>query len=249
MEMLHMEGIPVYPFAYPYDRSPAAMDVELQKFRDHYGVNEAAVVRCKRQLDRIRRKLKTIDTLTWKAGLVWGSENHSFHIASSDMRGDPPSFEHELDQFLEEARQRTSTDTRIRLGYIGVPPVYPDLYSFVERDNARIVYNEVQRQFSMPYLCRDLTEQYVRYTYPYEVFYRLQDIQNEIRKRKINGLVHYVQAFCFRQIEDRIIRAFVKIPVLTLEGDIPEPLDARTRLRIEAFLEMLERGKANEISA
>jgi benzoyl-CoA reductase/2-hydroxyglutaryl-CoA dehydratase subunit BcrC/BadD/HgdB len=82
-------------------------------------------------------------------------------------------------------------------------------------------------------------EQYRAYTYPYGVFFRLKDIQREIERREIKGLIHYVQSFCFRQIEDLIIRTRLKIPVLTLEGDRPGRLDARTRLRLEAFLEML----------
>jgi benzoyl-CoA reductase/2-hydroxyglutaryl-CoA dehydratase subunit BcrC/BadD/HgdB len=248
MEILQMEGIPVYAFAYPYDRFPGAMELELRKIQEHYKVDEGAVMRVKKDLDRIRCKLKAIDVLTWKDGLVWGSENHAFLIASSDMRSDPGSFERELDHFLKEVKQRALPETRIRLGYIGVPPIYPDLFSYVEREDIRIVYNEVQRQFSMPYLCSDLVGQYIKYTYPYDIFYRLQDIEKEIQKRRIHGVIHYVQAFCFRQIEDRIIRAFLKVPVLTLEGDIPEPLDARTKLRIEAFLEMLGRGETKGIT-
>jgi benzoyl-CoA reductase/2-hydroxyglutaryl-CoA dehydratase subunit BcrC/BadD/HgdB len=56
----------------------------------------------------------------------------------------------------------------------------------------------------------------------------------------VDAVVHYVQSFCFRQIEDLIIRKKLPLPILTLEGDKPTPLDARTKIRIEAFLEMLQ---------
>lgn len=101
------------------------------------------------------------------------------------------------------------------------------------------MFNEVQRQFAMPYEVDDLVEQYRLYTYPYGVFYRLEDIQKEVEKRQLDGIIHYVQSFCFRQIEDMIYRDKLDLPILTIEGDAPGKVDARTRLRIESFLEML----------
>jgi benzoyl-CoA reductase/2-hydroxyglutaryl-CoA dehydratase subunit BcrC/BadD/HgdB len=245
MEVLQMEGTPVYPFAYPYDRSPQAMGVEIRKLREHYGVREEEVEEAKRKLDRIRGKLNRMDALTWRDGLVSGEENHRFLVASSDMKGDPWTFEREVDAFLEEAEQRAPhpDEEEIRLGYLGVPPIWQDLYEKVERPGVRIVFNEIQRQFSMPYLAPRLDEQYLRFTYPYEVFFRLEDIQRESIRRGLDGFIHYAQTFCFRQIEDKILRHHLSAPVLTLEGDRPEPLDARTETRIEAFLEMLDRER------
>ena len=92
----------------------------------------------------------------------------------------------------------------------------------------------------MPYLCNDIVEQYRRYTYPYSIFHRLEDIKKEIQKRKIDGVISYAQAFCHRQIDNILIKKHCNKPVLTLEGDQPGPLDARTKLRIESFLDMLE---------
>ncbi|RLA77665.1 MAG: 2-hydroxyacyl-CoA dehydratase, partial [Deltaproteobacteria bacterium] len=82
---------------------------------------------------------------------------------------------------------------------------------------------------------------------PYSFFFRLQDIKAEIERRQIDGLIHYVQAFCFRQIQDVLLRREVRVPVLTLEGDRPGPLDARTLLRLESFLEMLRQRKGKWI--
>jgi benzoyl-CoA reductase/2-hydroxyglutaryl-CoA dehydratase subunit BcrC/BadD/HgdB len=245
MEVLQMEGTPVYPFAYPYDRSPQAIGLEIGKLREHFGVRAEEVEEAKGRLDRIRRKLNRLDVLTWRDGLVSGGENHRFLVASSDMKGDPCAFEREVDAFLEEVRQRVRTPggEEIRLGYLGVPPIWQDLYQKVERPGVRIVFNEIQRQFSMPYLAPSVEEQYLRFTYPYEVFFRLEDIQRESVRRGLDGFIHYAQTFCFRQIEDKILRHHLPTPVLTLEGDRPEPLDARTETRIEAFLEMLHRDR------
>lgn len=250
MEVLQMEGTRVYPFAYPYDRSPRTMGEEIGKLRAHYRVRAEDVEEVKRNLDRIRRKLNDLDLLTWRDRLVTGQENHAFLVSSSDMKGDPVAFEGEVDAFLEEVRQRVPLHRHeeVRLGYLGVPPICKDLYEKIERPGVRIVFNEIQRQFSMPYLARDMVQQYLLFTYPYEVFFRLQDIQREAIRRGLDGFVHYVQAFCFRQIEDKIFRSCLPKPVLTVEGDRPEVLDGRTETRIEAFLEMLRRDKANSLS-
>jgi benzoyl-CoA reductase/2-hydroxyglutaryl-CoA dehydratase subunit BcrC/BadD/HgdB len=245
MEVLQMEGTRVYPFAYPYDRTVQAMQEEIQKLRDHFGARDRDVEEVKRHLDRIRRKLIDLDELTWRHHLVTGGENHAFLVASSDMRGDPWAFEREVDAFLEEARQRVPSpgDVSVRLGYLGVPPIWRDLYEAIERPGVRVVFNEIQRQFSMPCLAPEIEQQYLLFTYPYAIFFRLEDIQRETVRRGLDGFIHYAQAFCFRQIEDKILRHYLSKPVLTIEGDRPEPLDGRTRTRIEAFLEMLRREK------
>jgi len=91
----------------------------------------------------------------------------------------------------------------------------------------------------MPFHTDDLVEQYLLYTYPYDIFGRIEDIRREVRRRRIAGLIHYTQSFCFRQIQELIIRRHVDVPILTIEGDAPAKLDARTKVRIESFVEML----------
>jgi benzoyl-CoA reductase/2-hydroxyglutaryl-CoA dehydratase subunit BcrC/BadD/HgdB len=91
----------------------------------------------------------------------------------------------------------------------------------------------------MPFETEDLVDQYARYTYPYEIFGRIADIKAEVGRRRISGLIHYTQSFCFRQIQDMIIRKRIDVPVLTIEGEFPTQLDARTKVRLQGFVEML----------
>jgi benzoyl-CoA reductase/2-hydroxyglutaryl-CoA dehydratase subunit BcrC/BadD/HgdB len=91
----------------------------------------------------------------------------------------------------------------------------------------------------MPGKTYEIVDQYLEYTYPYHIRFRLEDIKREIRRRRLDGIIHYVQAFCFRQIEDMIIRNELDLPVLTIEGNRPGRIDVRTKIRIEAFLDML----------
>ena len=102
-----------------------------------------------------------------------------------------------------------------------------------------MVFNEVQRQFSMPFLERDLIDQYLRYTYPYDIKGRIDDIKEAIEERNLHGLIHYTQTFCHRQIYDIIFRETLALPILTIEGDRPGNLDGRIALRVETFIQML----------
>ena len=239
METLEMQGIEIIPFAFPYGRDRDMLAMQLGKLAERLGAEWTAVERWKVRLDAVRQKIHEVDELTWRDGKVTGAENHLWQISASDFWGDVDRFERELDLFLAEARAREPQSGGIRVGYAGIPPIFTDFYEFLEQKGARVIYNEVQRQFAMPFETDDIVEQYARYTYPYDVFGRIEDIQREIERRNIRGLIHYVQSFCFRQIQDLILRKHISIPILTLEGEAPAPLDARTRVRIEGFVEML----------
>lgn len=280
IELFQYQGKRVVPFAYPYDRSEAALAVEVEKLLRIFGVTYGEALEAKRRLDRIRRTLLRLDELTWKEGKVSGEENHRFLVSASDFNGDPDRFETEVEAFLREAEGRSAAPEGLRLGYLGVPPIWDDFYQIAEEANTRVVFNEMQRQFAMlpsvapPLLThrRDLhgetreakarptaetsglvegegsgdesaedalLQQYLRYTYPYDVFTRIEDIRREAHRRRLDGLIHYVQSFCFRQMEDLLLRKEVGLPVLTLEGDRPGPVDATTHTRIESFKEML----------
>lgn len=239
MEVLSLKGVETVPFAYPHDRHPESIRFEIEKLMRHFGVGWDAVNLSRERLGRIRRKVREIDRLTWEENRVTGSENHYYQVCTSDMNSDPNRFETDVDAFIAEARTRSPFKDKLRLAYIGVPPIFDDLYQFTENLGARVVFNETQRQFAMPYDTQDMVEQYLAYTYPYDIFHRLSDILLELERRKVDAVIHYVQSFCFRQIEDMIVRQKVPLPILTLEGDKPTPLDARTKIRIEGFLEML----------
>ncbi len=179
--------------------------------------------------------------MTWKDNLVSGWENHYYLVSSSDFNRDPDQYQDELQSFIEKARTREPYRDKVRLAYMGVPPIFTDLYQVLESLGGQVVYNEVQRQFSMPWASNNIVEQYIKYTYPYGAFARLEDIQAEVARRNIDGIIHYTQSFCYRQIEDLIFREKLDLPFLTLEGDRPGRVDARTRMRLEAFINMLIR--------
>lgn len=242
LETFRIKGSPpILTFNYPHNRDAGRLESEMKRLAGNLGTTLEAAERQMSLLKPLRQKLKVLDELTWQTDRVTGGENHLWLVSSSDFNQDPALFEEKLDDFLAEAQKRPVKESNIRLAFAGVPPIFSDLYDYLESRGASVVLNEMQRQFSMPYDSSSLVEQYLQYTYPYDVFFRLQDLKKEIQHRKIQGVIHYVQTFCHRGIEDIVLREKLKVPVLTLEGDAPGPLDARTRLRIDIFLEMMEK--------
>ncbi len=239
METLQLKNINIIPFAYPYDRDPVALKAEIEKLMRIFDVDREAVDKTKAQLDQIRCLCQEIDVMTWRDNQVSGGENHYYLVSSSDFNGDPIAFAREMQGFIDAARSRRPWQDRVRLAYIGVPPIFTDLYANLEAMGARVVFNEVQRQFSMPFNTGDIVEQYRQYTYPYGAFARLDDIIAQLELRRVDGIIHYTQTFCFRQIEDMIYREKIRLPFITLEGDQPGRMDARSRMRLEAFVSML----------
>ncbi|MEW5761588.1 MAG: 2-hydroxyacyl-CoA dehydratase [Bacillota bacterium] len=239
METLELAGRKIIPFAYPFDGDPDLLRMQIEKLMAAFGVSWPEVLETKRRLDRVRQLVWRVDELTWRENRVGGWDNHYYQVCCSDFNGDPETFAAEVAAFLARAEAAGRREGEVRLGYIGVPPIMGDLYAYLEERGARVVYNETQRQFSMPFATGDLVEQYRFYTYPYGIFYRLQDIERELERREVRGVIHYAQSFCYRQIEDIIIRRRLRVPVLTIEGDRPGWLDERTRIRLDAFVELL----------
>jgi benzoyl-CoA reductase/2-hydroxyglutaryl-CoA dehydratase subunit BcrC/BadD/HgdB len=236
-EILRYRGVRTIPFSFPYDRDREILSREINKLTKELGADAEKLTGVEGSIAETRKTLATIDEMTWK-GLVKGAENHLWLVRASDMLGDYRKYNDDAHEFITIARERRKIEG-LRIGYIGVPPILLDIYEFIESVGGHVVYNETQRQFSLPYKTQDIVDRYLRYTYPYGVFARLEDIKEEIQRRRIQGVIHYVQAFCYRAIEDVILREVLNVPIISIEGDLPKKLDTRTRLRIEAFIEML----------
>ena len=244
-ERLQDDGLSVIPFLFPYSPDDTEfLDMTLARFAVALGTTVAGAGEWKLRLDRIRKSAHRVDQLAWRENRVTGAEQHQWLVSCSDFLSDPAKYESEAAAFLTEAESRQPLPRALRIALLGVPPICSDFFTFLEQHGARVVFNEIPRQFAMPYAASSLREQYARYTYPYDVFHRLDDIRTELAQRSVDGVIHYVQSFCHRQIQDPIIRRALDRPMLTLEGDRPGPLDMPTETRLEAFLEMLQKKGA-----
>ncbi|MEM3438611.1 MAG: 2-hydroxyacyl-CoA dehydratase [Thermoplasmata archaeon] len=238
LDFLYFKGIKIIPFSFPYDKSRKKLTYEIESLIEKLKVKEEDLKEIIDKVNDARKIAWKIDEMTVK-DIVKGSENHYFLVNTSDFLGDIEFYMKEANNFIKNLEKRNVIDYNIRIGYIGVPPIFTDIYEFLERNGAHVVFNEVQRQFSMPFPDADWVDKYLNYTYPYSVYDRIRDIKNEISKRKIEGIIHYVQSFCHRQIVDLVIKENLDVPVLTIEGNRPGKLDERTKIRLESFIDML----------
>ncbi|MFC1907860.1 2-hydroxyacyl-CoA dehydratase family protein [Chloroflexota bacterium] len=247
MEVLKLKGLKVIPFAYPDRPDTQRMQYTLEALAETLGTTMEAANRVRNELKPCRRLALKLDRLTWKEGIVSGFENHLWLVSTSDFNQDYHKYYQQLQELLAACQQRQPYPAdSLRLAYIGVPSVYAqDLYNHLESNGARAVFNETQHQFAMPKPGKFLVEQYSNYTYPYSIYERLKDITTELKRRQVDGIIHYVQVFCHQGIGDIIFRDALKLPILTLEGNDDFFLTHHIKTRVEAFLDMLERSRRN----
>ncbi|MCJ7604649.1 MAG: 2-hydroxyacyl-CoA dehydratase [Dehalococcoidales bacterium] len=246
METLKLRGLNTVPFAFPDTLDRGRMTGVIKQMATDFGTSLWAAEEAKNGMKSAREAVRQLDEMTWRENTVSGWENHLWLVSSSDFNGDIKQYEADVRELIGkcQGRQPYPAD-EIRLAYIGVPSVFArELYPFIEQHGARVVFNEVQRQFTMPEPGNTLAEQYTSYTYPYSISERLADITAEIERRRIDGVIHYVQAFCHRGIGDIVFREKLDRPILTLEGNADFFLNNHLQTRLEAFLDMIERGRA-----
>ncbi len=242
IEVWQSKGMRVIPFGFPQSRQREAMVKEIDHLMNTFKVSMREVKEVIEKLYPIRQRVKYLDELTWRHNKATGFENHLWQVSCSDFNGDPDKFSKDLEEEIDEIESRSSfPDNEVRLGYIGVPPIIEDIYALVEANGGRVVFNEVQRAFTMAEASAEdsIYDIYLSYTYPYDLKARLVDIKGAIEERSLDGVIHYTQSFCHRGIEDILVKQQLGVPVLTIEGDLPGKADARTKLRLESFMDML----------
>lgn len=251
LEVLERKGVKMIPFGFPHGKEMASMEHQIETLRLQMGVSKTAVEEWRQKLGKIRDLGIEMDELSYKSNQLSGFENHLFLVSFSDFMNDPDAYEKMLKEKIADAKSRNPYQDKIRLGYIGVPPMQSDLYDYLESMKARVVYNEVQREFMFPRWAEseNVTKQYLNYTYPYDLSSRLVDMKHQIIDRQLDAIIHYTQAFCHKAAEDMIIKSELNVPVLQIEGDKLNVLDARTKLRIEAFVDMLKDKKEFDLCA
>jgi len=171
---------------------------------------------------------------------ITSQEAHLVQVSTSDFNSDPVGWEKWVRSIIIDSKDRDPSHDGPRLAYVGVPPIITDMFPMLDSLGGNVVFFETQRQFTMPFPDRDWIGKYLDYTYPYSIDDRIADIRKQMDSRRIDGIVHYVQSFCHRQIDDMIFRSELDLPILTIEGNLPGPMDERTIIRIEAFLDILE---------
>jgi benzoyl-CoA reductase/2-hydroxyglutaryl-CoA dehydratase subunit BcrC/BadD/HgdB len=245
LDIFELKGIKLYPFAFPHGREVDRLQNSIKDLEHLFGVSTQEVEEIRVKLAPIRELSASIDTLTVTTGQANGFENHLYQVSMSDLGGEGLAYYDTLKRIYKKMIQRPTNFKKLRLAYLGVPPMTGDIYEYIESLDAMVVYNEVQNEFAFPRAkyATSIVHQYLDYTYPYDNKTRITAIKDQLKLRKVDGIIHYTQAFCHRAIDDILMKHHIDLPILHIEGDTSTVLDARTKLRLEAFLDMLSDKK------
>ena len=161
-------------------------------------------------------------------------------VSFSDLEGDPVGFERKVREALAKAgRQPAMAGPRVAL--IGVPPIYRDFHHVCAEAGLQVVFDELPYEFLRlgGKETGSLARSYSTYTFARPVECRLDFLERELKKRKVDGVIHYAQFTCHHLLEDGMLRERLGWPMLTVQGDLPGETPAQIRLRLEAFGELL----------
>lgn len=229
-----LSGIPAHYFFYPFDGDREYLMGQLEKLSGFLGG-----VSSPEMFWRIKKLKEEGFKLEKKRveGRISGSRVFGLMVSFSDFKGDIDSFEKEL----EAVELENMGGTRIAL--IGVPPIYPDFHLTAEKLGLNIVYDELPYEFLRLSGADigELAENYKNYTFARDIDFRMDFLERELDRRKVDGIIHYTQYACHHVLEDEIIRERLDYPVLTIQGDLPRNTPEQLRLRLEAFSEILGR--------
>lgn len=242
-EVWRHDGLETVFFGYPPARDGRELTRRITELCRTFGTGIGNAEGVREKLAPLRRRLAELDRLTWESFQTTGKENFTWLVAASDFNSDVEQFDRELGAFLTTAKTRPSREPGLKIGMLGVPPVIDGIFETVEAAGARVIFNEYPREFAMIRPADSLVEQYREYTYPYDIGHRLKNIRREIERRKLDGIINYVQTFCHRAILNRVVKDELPVPMLTIEGDRPGPIGGHTITRIESFIEMLASRK------
>ncbi|MDD5457248.1 MAG: 2-hydroxyacyl-CoA dehydratase [Candidatus Margulisbacteria bacterium] len=241
MYQYYYPHIDIIRFSYPSDKNPEKLKMELDKLGSYFGVSYDKAMHTKKILDQLRSKINKFDLLQNEKNTLSAKTVQQLLVSTTDFNGDYNLFNSQVDAHIQKLQGQQAITDKIKIGYTGVPTIYNDLFDYVENTfPIKVAYFEVEQDFSMHWLKHDLIQQYLAFQYPYDLFNRIQTINMEIERRSLKAIIHYVQSFCHRQIDAALIQKLIKVPVLLLEGDTPGPLDMRTKIRIESFMERLQ---------
>ncbi|MDP2767400.1 MAG: 2-hydroxyacyl-CoA dehydratase family protein [Candidatus Methanoperedens sp.] len=234
-----MSGIPTHFFFYPFDGNHKYMESQLNNLCSFLGN-----IKYPEKFREIKR-LKKIGQLIDKkrtSGKISSAEAFRILISFSDLLGDLNEFRKALDtQLTPHLNAGIGVNT---VALIGVPPIYHDFHDVAQSLDLQIVFDELPHEFvrhtgtDINTVARD----YCDYTFARPLDFRIEFLQKELEKRKVDGVIHYTQFACHHMLEDEILRQRLDYPMLTIQGDLPGKTPEQIKLRLEAFREVLERS-------
>jgi len=190
-----------------------------------------------REVYQIKKLAKKVDELCYK-DKINGKDAFYVTISASDLKGNPNLYKNEIYNILNKDE---NIEYKYRIAMIGIPPIFSDFYEYLNEINVHCVYNELAYEFVRMggNSLKSIINSYSTYSFANHINKRIKIIKRELKRRKIDGVIHYTQMNCHHKLEDEILREFIDYPILTIEGDLPQKTPEQIKLRIEAFIELL----------
>lgn len=230
-----MSGIPAHFFFYPFDGDHDYLESQLFDLSGFLGgIKHPEKFR---QIRELKGMGQLIDRKRAE-GRVSSCEAFRILISLSDLMGDMNEFGKAISAVREE-----DIALHNRIALIGVPPIYHDFHEVAQSLDLQIVFDELPYEF-VRHTGNDMHEaskNYAGYTFARPLDFRIQFLQKELEKRKVDGVIHYTQFACHHMLEDELLRQELDYPMLTVQGDLPGRTPEQIKLRLEAFREMIAR--------
>lgn len=230
-----MSGIPTHFFFYPFDGDTSYMESQLHRLsRFLGGIRSPDMFK---EIAELKKQGKILDNKRCR-GKFSSSDAFRILISFSDLAGDLAGFSRTI-SVLEEK----DIDIRNRVALIGVPPIYHDFHEIAQSIGLHIVFDELPYEFIRHGGCdiKEIARDYCDYTFARPLEFRIDFLKKELKRRRVDGVIHYTQFACHHMLEDEVLREKLDHPVLTIQGDLPGNTPQQIILRLEAFREMLDR--------
>ncbi len=236
-------------FFYPFDGDTGYMKEQLAALEEFLGegrkVDGAHKRRAMEQVAAAKKLGLGLDRAR-SDGKADPEKTFKLLVSFSDLEGDPVGFGRKVREAPAGAERQNARDGP-RVALIGVPPIYRDFHKVCAEAGLQVVFDELPYEF-LRLGGRDvasLARSYSGYTFARPVEFRLDFLKRELKRRKVDGVVHYAQFTCHHLLEDSLLREELDWPMLTVQGDLPGDTPAQARLRLEAFGELLSGKKGD----
>ncbi len=236
-ERLELSGIDTHYFTYPFDGSIRRLKAEIQRLGEFLGDNlDKGVFKRVRE---IKKDALEIDGSRVNEEIS-SEDGFRIEVSGSDLSGDLDNFKEKIENVSPKIG-----NSAYRVALLGTPPIFNDFHRYLDSIGLHVVYDEMPYEF-IRHSGADLislAESYSRYIFARNIAYRLKFIKRELHKREVDGIIHFHQYACHHKLEDPILRESLNLregyPYITIEADLPSKTPEQTRLRIEAFKEMM----------
>jgi hypothetical protein len=232
-QKVEYSGIPTHFFFYPFEEDISYLEGQFEKLSSFLGGVEDPFMFD--TITGLKKKLLDVDRKR-KMGEIPAKKAFDVMVSASDMKGDLDKFEDMVDNVQEE-----HVDHIARIALLGVPPIFYDFHEVLASLGLHVVYDELPYEFARltGRNIEELAKNYVNYTFARKLSFRLDFLERELKRRNVDGVIHYTQFACHHLLEDEVLKRKLDYPWLVIQGDMPHRTSSQVKTRLEAFAEML----------